>query len=111
MAEDEGGERAGGGVRLEDEELTAIKAAARHAFGADAVVRLFGSRTDDARTGGDIDLHVEVAPGLDEWQARTRFEDNVFARIEQQRIDVIIRRRGEPMRGIDLIAHRDGIQL
>lgn len=98
-------------MRLEPGEVKAIKAAAAHAFGADAVVRLFGSRADDARRGGDIDLHVEVPHDLDEWKARARFEANLFARIEQQRVDIIIRKHDAPMNGIDVIAHRDGIPL
>lgn len=98
-------------MRLEEAEITAIKAAAAHAFGPDAVVRVFGSRVDDVRKGGDIDLHVEVAPEIDVWRARNRFEDNLFARIERQRVDVIVRKRDEPPGGIDLIAHRDGVRL
>jgi len=98
-------------VRLEPDEIRAIKAAASYAFGPDATIRLFGSRADDDRKGGDIDLHVEVAPETDVWGARSRFEENLFARIEPQRVDVIVRRRDQPERGIDLIALRDGITL
>lgn len=98
-------------MRLEPDEVRAIKAAATHAFGPDAIVRLFGSRADDDRRGGDIDLHVEVAPEIDAWEAQSRFEDSLFARIERQRVDVIVRKRGEPERGIDLIARHDGIPL
>ena len=98
-------------MRLEPEEQKAIKAAAAYAFGPDATVRLFGSRADDHRRGGDIDLHVEVDADVDTWQAKCRFEDNLFARIEPQRVDVIVRRRDQPARGIDLIALRDGITL
>lgn len=98
-------------MRLEPEEVRAIKAAAAYAFGPDVVVRLFGSRADDQRKGGDIDLHVEVAPEVDTWKAQLRFEDNLFARIEQQRVDVVVHKRGQPERGIDLIAQRDGIRL
>lgn len=98
-------------MRLAPEEVAAIRSAAAHAFGADAIVRLFGSRADDERRGGDIDLHVEVAATIDEFVARACFEDGLFARIDEQRIDVIVRKRDAPMRGIDLIAHRDGIML
>lgn len=111
MAEGEGERRKGGGVRLSREEVAAIKAAARHTFGADAIVRLFGSRLYDARRGGDIDLHVEVAPEVDAFAARCRFEDSLFARIEQQKVDIVIRKFDEPLRGIDMIAHRDGVRL
>ena len=98
-------------MRLDPEELKAIKAAAAYAFGPGATVRLFGSRADDRRKGGDIDLHVEVDPSVDAWRAKCRFEDNLFARIEHQRVDVIVRKRGQAERGIDLIARRDGITL
>ena len=47
-------------MRLTPDEAAAIGRAAREAFGPDAIVRLFGSRLDDARRGGDIDLHVQV---------------------------------------------------
>ena len=98
-------------MRLTTEELNAIRAATSQAFGTVACVRLFGSRADDTRKGGDIDLHIEVDPDIDEWRARATFENSIFARIEEQRIDVVIHRRGDPMSGIDLIAHRDGILL
>jgi predicted nucleotidyltransferase len=111
VAEGEGEGRKASGVRLAPEEIRAIKAAAVHAFGADAVVRLFGSRADDLRKGGDIDLHVEVDTVADEPLARARFEGNLFARIEEQRVDVIVRQRSRPLSGIDLIAHRDGVAL
>lgn len=98
-------------MRLEPGEVKAIKAAATHAFGPNAVVRLFGSRADDSRRGGDIDLHVELADEVDEFRARSRFEENLFARIEEQRVDVVVRQRNAPLSGIDMIAHRDGIVL
>lgn len=98
-------------MRLTSEEVTAIKAAARFAFGESSIVRVFGSRADDTRVGGDIDLHVEVDEGIDMWRAKMRFEDNLFARIEEQKVDVTMKRRdGEPV-GIDLIAMRDGVTL
>ncbi|MGH8605013.1 MAG: nucleotidyltransferase domain-containing protein, partial [Gammaproteobacteria bacterium] len=40
-------------MRLSDEEKEAIKGAVRQIFGEDAIVRVFGSRVDDRRRGGD----------------------------------------------------------
>lgn len=45
-------------MRLTGTERDAIRACAERVFGPACVVRLFGSRVDDARRGGDIDLHV-----------------------------------------------------
>ena len=45
-------------VRLSDQEIDAIKRAAKEIFGADIKVYLFGSRTDLNRKGGDIDLLI-----------------------------------------------------
>ncbi len=98
-------------MRLTPHEVAAIKAAARLTFGADAVVRLFGSRVDDARRGGDIDLHVEIFNKIDFWQAKSEFLDRLFARIDEQRVDIIATQHGDSPVPIAQIAYRDGIVL
>lgn len=98
-------------MRLEPAEAEAIRRAARRAFGPSAVVRLFGSRTSDTRKGGDIDLHVEVEEDIDEWSARARFDEALFAQMEEQKVDVVVHRRGKQPSAIDLVAFRDGIVL
>lgn len=50
-------------MRLTQEQRHLILAAVHALAGADARVRLFGSRTDDALRGGDIDLLVELPDG------------------------------------------------
>ncbi|MFZ2632135.1 MAG: nucleotidyltransferase domain-containing protein [Desulfosalsimonadaceae bacterium] len=47
-------------MRLSDSEITIIKAAAKKIFGLDARIFLFGSRVENSRKGGDIDLYVET---------------------------------------------------
>ena len=98
-------------MRLKPEEVAAIKGATRDVFGPTAIVRLFGSRTDDTLRGGDIDLHIEVDAVTDEWQERTRFEDRLFERIDPQKVDVVLSIRGGAPRGFERIAYRDGIIL
>lgn len=99
-------------MRLTAEEAAAIKDSARAAFGKTVVVRLFGSRVDDHERGGDIDLHVEIDAVPSEWSAKGDFEDQLFRRIEPQKVDVIVTQRGgEPPRGFERIAYRDGIIL
>ena len=47
-------------TRLAQDQVLAIKSVAQRVLGGDARVILFGSRTDDAKRGGDIDLLFET---------------------------------------------------
>ena len=98
-------------MRLTSEEVAAIKAAAAEAFGADAVVRLFGSRADDTKRGGDIDLLVEVDSLADEWRQKAIFEDRFWAMTEPRKVDVLVAVRGMPPGAFQRIAYRDGVVL
>lgn len=60
-----------------DQALRAVDIVRRH-LGGDATVRVFGSRADDTRRGGDVDLYVEVAHPvalMDEVRCRTELAD------------------------------------
>jgi predicted nucleotidyltransferase len=50
-------------VRISTAQRQSILQATRRSFGEDAKVWLFGSRADDARRGGDLDLYVETNQG------------------------------------------------
>lgn len=47
-------------VRISDEQRRIVIETVHQVFGEAARVGLFGSRTDDAKRGGDIDLLVEL---------------------------------------------------
>ena len=48
-------------MRLQNSEIEAIKKVTRELFGEKSNVILFGSRTDDTKKGGDIDLFIQCA--------------------------------------------------
>lgn len=97
MAEGEGKGGKGRGVRLTADEVQAIKAAAVEAFGASAVVRLFGSRVDDAKRGGDIDLLIEAPADRIGIVHESRFLSNLFRRIDERKVDVVLTQQGQPL--------------
>ena len=47
-------------MRITPRQHTAIIDATREIFGEQSSVRLFGSRADDSKLGGDIDLHIQI---------------------------------------------------
>jgi len=80
-------------MRLSDKELTSIKAVTKQVFGENAMVTLFGSRIEDGKRGGDIDLLIQCDKTIsrDEiYQLKLKFLVELKKRIGDQKIDVII---------------------
>lgn len=98
-------------MRLSVHEREAIKREAAALLGADAVVRLFGSRVDDRRRGGDIDLHLEVAPGGATLRNELAYTVRLHDALGEQKIDVVLHERGAALRPIDRIALEHGVIL
>ena len=97
-------------MRLSAEQVGAIKAAARTAFGDDVVVRLFGSRVDDDRRGGDIDLYVQTSPEKADVDHEVRFRALIWKALDEEQIDVVVATHGAD-RWIDRAATREGVVL
>jgi len=80
-------------MRLTSKQIAAIELAARECFEPHSTVRLFGSRLDDARRGGDIDLLVETPSPLEPKalvDRRNRFIARLYRLLGEQRIDVLV---------------------
>lgn len=80
-------------MRLGDKEIVSIKAVTDMIFGKDAVVTLFGSRIEDGKRGGDIDLLIQCNKILSKekiYTLKLKFLVELKKRIGDQRIDVII---------------------
>ncbi|MGV0953537.1 MAG: nucleotidyltransferase domain-containing protein [Fluviibacter sp.] len=85
-------------MRLTAKQITGIQTAAQEVFTSAVDVRLFGSRLDEQRRGGDIDLLVEPAHPLSANELiakRTRFIARLYRLIGEQRIDVLIAPSGQ----------------
>ena len=99
-------------MRLTDEEIEAIRECAKRRFGEACVVRLFGSRADDGRRGGDIDLHIVAqSAGMATLPNELAFRQELKDRIGEQKIDVIVRAPDYVRRAIDLIAVQSGTPI
>lgn len=100
-------------MRITVIEKKAISSSAKQIFGSDTKVVLFGSRVNDAKRGGDIDLLI--IPPLDSvrsefFKKKFQFIVKVLDRIGDQKIDVIIK-YPDDTRGIIQTALNEGIRI
>ena len=101
-------------MRLTPFERDTLKQAAQSSFEPGVLVRLFGSRVDDSRRGGDIDLLIEtqlsdparIAAG------HTRFLSLFYERMGEQKLDVLIDYPDRQQRPVIFeVAKREGVLL
>jgi len=74
-------------MRLSTFEVESIKLAVSR-YAPNAEVYLFGSRTDDAKRGGDIDLLLMNEAAIDLLTVQT-ISDDIQAAIGEQKIDIV----------------------
>lgn len=99
-------------MRLNQRERHVIREEVMKVFGRDASVQLFGSRVDDSRRGGDIDLYIEADGTREELLERElRLYARLQRRLGEQRIDIVVHGRDQPLREVDRHARDSGVTL
>jgi predicted nucleotidyltransferase len=96
-------------MRLTPFEINTIKTSAKKYFGENVSVLLFGSRVDDTKRGGDIDLYIISDLKTDSYAQKIKFIVDVQLVLGEQKIDVIIAQ--DSSRLIEQEALRTGIAL
>jgi predicted nucleotidyltransferase len=97
-------------MRLDNQTRDIVKNEVSQLLGNDAVVRLFGSRVDDAQRGGDIDLLIDVAtPLTGRVKVECRLAARLFIKLGGRKVDVLIREPNKPMTPIYEQALRQGV--
>lgn len=99
-------------MRLTERQIQIIKEEVAGLFGPDVSVWLFGSRVDDAKKGGDIDIMIEATLDPDEaLEKELKLYARLARRLGDQRIDVLIHRTGTPMLAVHQGAVASGVRL
>jgi len=99
-------------MRISSKEIYSIQNTAKQLLGEHISIWLFGSRTDDAKKGGDIDLYIESQTVLEQHNnIASKFIALLQQQIGEQRIDVIIVDPKTPHHEIHIIAKATGVQL
>lgn len=100
-------------MRLKQKEIDAIKEITRAVFGTQATVMLFGSRTDDIKRGGDIDLYIQcnhTISDTEQYRLKIKFLVRLKEIIGDQKIDVLIN-SGQQTNSIYTSVKKQGILL
>jgi hypothetical protein len=107
-------------MRLTSQQIATIQHAALEAFGPGTQVLLFGSRVDDNKRGGDIDLLIQPVPaafpkegketGTAALNQKIRFLSLLERHLGERKIDVVIEQPGDT-RPIVKVAHATGVRL
>lgn len=99
-------------MRLSETERSTIRHTVMAVAGPQARVLLFGSRTDDAAKGGDIDLLVDVPQPV---ESPVRLSARIGARLQMalgdQRIDVLVVAPNVTEQAIHRLARSTGFPL
>jgi predicted nucleotidyltransferase len=78
-------------MRLTFKERETIVNEAERCFGSGTSVVLFGSRTDDSRRGGDIDLLIQGTwEEADAFNRKIQFLVGIKAKLGEQHVDVVL---------------------
>lgn len=99
-------------MRLTPDQVDAIKQTAHAVLGDDARVTLFGSRVDDTKRGGDIDLLFETDHLVGN-RATTAGAIYValIRKLGDRKIDIILKDAATPAAPVLELAKQTGIQL
>jgi len=79
-------------MRLTSKEINAIIKAFLDSFDGGQIY-LFGSRVDDTKRGGDIDLYIELPTKLtikEMLDTKSKFKLKLYDMIGEQKIDIVI---------------------
>ena len=80
-------------MRLGVDQVNAIKSAVKM-VDANAEIKLFGSRIDDEKRGGDIDLLIDSS--IMGWREVAKLRGLLENNLGEQKIDIILKSKSDP---------------
>jgi predicted nucleotidyltransferase len=99
-------------MRLTPTQIQTIKRATADIFGPEARVWLFGSRVDDSKRGGDVDLMVQLDCTVEnEALLAARLSARVSRSMYGRRVDVIVQSANTATQPVRREALDSGVQL
>ena len=98
-------------MRLSRQEIDALICATHSCFGDSAKIWLFGSRVDDTKKGGDIDLYIETDKEMGIVAAKLEMLRAIWSTFGEQKIDILVRSRSRECSAMHEVAKSSGLEL
>jgi len=100
-------------MRITEQQALVIKKTILRFFGEETSVMLFGSRADDNKRGGDIDIYIECAALSSDELVDAKINTLVELKklLGEQKIDLVINRKNGVVLPIYEVAKKEGIVL
>ena len=95
-------------MRVKPYEIEVIKNSFKRVFGSGKIF-LFGSRVDDSKKGGDIDLFIEIDDKTNLFEKKIKFLAQIKKFLGEQKIDVVFNENENRL--IEVEARKWAIQL
>lgn len=95
-------------MRIQPEEKAAIISSIT-SFDKESEIYLFGSRVDDSKRGGDID--VLVKSDVITRNMLVHIEDELFRKIDEQKIDFVLSRKRESSPFVRMVLARGAVKI
>ncbi len=80
-------------MRLDNKTIKTIKELGLRYFGNNAKIYIFGSRTDDSKKGGDIDIYVETDLNVNSselFDIESKYWVSIQKELGEMKIDIVI---------------------
>jgi len=97
-------------MRIKKEYLEFIKETTKELFGDCAKVYLFGSRIDNGKRGGDIDIYIETNLKTNIFEIKIEMLKRLHDKLGNQKIDIVINNHSNHKYVYDVARH-EGIAL
>jgi len=99
-------------MRLSVAQQRQIKQAVTEVCGGDVIVKVFGSRLDDNKKGGDIDLLIQLSDRVTQPALLcAQIQAKIMRKIGEQKIDVLLAAPDLPRLPVHDVAETEGVVL
>lgn len=99
-------------MRLTESAITVIRKTIRQQAGEQAHIKLFGSRLDDSKRGGDIDLLVTLPTDIENpAMLAARISAELHRQLNGRKVDILLQAPNLQELPIHKVAEAQGIEL